>query len=213
MGKRETGRLIIESGLAIIAESGSHGMTMRGVANEAGISLSNLQYHFKDRDALLMGMIDYYLSKCAELSASILISLPAKEHIQKSDLESFLLGLFDNESLHELCKTFREIWAISTRNEVIKQYLDTYYVKSSSLLAQAFRHLVDDDSQLDKIITLLIPYFEGYSITSDAMPMLPGQTAALLADIVWAILHLEQTSSRDCAMPLTDNVDKSLLSQ
>lgn len=55
---------ILEYALDLLAEHGSHGLTMRKVADRSGISLGNLQYYYKDREKLLMAMIDMYLNKC-----------------------------------------------------------------------------------------------------------------------------------------------------
>ncbi len=194
MVKIETEHRIIQSGLNILAAQGSHGFTMRKVSIGAGITLSNLQYHFKNRDALLMGIIDYYLFKCTKIGTNATISLPDKASIKKSDIRNLLISLLDNESKLNLCKTFKEIWAISTRNEVIKKYLDDYYIESALLINKVFGNLISTKRQGKKLVAVLIPYFEGYSITADALPLPPKQIASLLTDIVWDILTLNVDS-------------------
>jgi len=194
MAKRKTEHRIIQSGLNILATQGSHGFTMRKVSTGAGVTLSNLQYHFKNRDALLMGIIDYYLFKCVETGNNAIISLPDKASIKKTDIRNLLISLLDNESKHNLCKTFKEIWAISTRNEIIKKHLDNYYIESALLINKVFGHLISTKRQGKKLVAVLIPYFEGYSITANALPLPPKQIANLLTDIVWDILTLNADS-------------------
>ena len=119
---------IIECGLRLLDEKGNQGLTMRGVATKAGISLGNLQYHFKDKDQLLKGMIDFYLAQCSNVVNSKEISEVVTANITQSQLEELLHLVLNNEDMKGLCRTFREFWAISTRNEEIDKYLHHYYL-------------------------------------------------------------------------------------
>jgi len=110
--------LIIDCALAIMRDHGEHGLTMRQVATRAGMSLSNLQYYFKNKNELLKGMVDFYFDKCATLFEKQLMASRATSLRQRiNDLISFSLAYGD--SLTEICKIFREFWAIATRNEEI----------------------------------------------------------------------------------------------
>ena len=55
---------IINHGLALLKENGDHGLTMRQVAVNAGMSLSNVQYYFSTKNDLLKGMVDTYFQQC-----------------------------------------------------------------------------------------------------------------------------------------------------
>ena len=56
---------ILRAAIAILKQVGMEGFTMRGVASEAGMSLGNLQYHFKDKAALMAGLAEHYFAECS----------------------------------------------------------------------------------------------------------------------------------------------------
>ncbi|GLS28047.1 TetR/AcrR family transcriptional regulator [Marinibactrum halimedae] len=191
MVRKNTKLTIIECGLRILEEHGDHSLTMRKVATSAGISLGNLQYHFKNREALLKGMVDHYLTHCSAFIKMHLGNLPRREKIKKIHISRFLLNIISDEELIASCKTFREIWAISSRSESIKDYLEEYYYSTARLLENIFENIVENKRQLNQINSLLIPFLEGYTLTSDILPLSNKQIADMLAAAIWNILKLD----------------------
>jgi AcrR family transcriptional regulator len=57
----DTKRSILTAGRTLLIRDGAGGFSMRKVAIAAGISLGNLQYHYKTKDDLLEGMLDWFL--------------------------------------------------------------------------------------------------------------------------------------------------------
>lgn len=54
----ETRRRILEAALALLAERGYEGTTMRAVAEEAGVSVGNAYYYFRSKDHLVQAFYD-----------------------------------------------------------------------------------------------------------------------------------------------------------
>lgn len=71
---------IMEACKTVLIDKGYTQFSLRNIAREAGIHLSNLQYYFRTRDELVKGLIDYnnqhYFQKFAERFAT----LPAKPY-------------------------------------------------------------------------------------------------------------------------------------
>ena len=158
MKKSEKSERILDVALTLLKNEGDYGVTMRRVAAGANMTLSNVQYYFKNKDNLLVALADRYFQSClAEMR-----EMPKLTSLVKSFL---CHGL----ELTEMCRIFREYWAISTRNEAIEQYLKAYYQSSAQVLNAIFSPVAATSENVTKAIALFVPYVEGYSITATSL--------------------------------------------
>ena len=179
-------RHILNCALTLLRDKGDHGLTMRQVAQTAGMSLSNLQYYFKTKNDLLKGMVDYYFQKCEQQFSSAM-AVTKKDDLRQWIHKLITISLVHEDSLSEICRIFREFWAIATRNDAINKHLDAYYHRYAEGLTREFESLPMAPEAIPKAVSILIPYFEGYSITSASVPLDPDQVADLLTDIITTI--------------------------
>ena len=187
MASRQDTKLhIIQTAIIVLKSHGAEQLTMRKIANEAGMSLGNLQYHYKNKTLLLAGLAEYYFNECLEMLDDYQIT--PKHGTPKRKLKNlilFMIGHFDHIS--DMCRIFRELWALSTRDEQIHMQMNDYYkmiVKKLSMLLTKIGHT---EQASKKIACLLIPYFEGYSITVQALPQNKKQTADMLTELCMTI--------------------------
>lgn len=180
-------RLILDHALTLLIETGDSGLSMRKLADSANMRLSNLQYYYKTRDALLSAMAFQYFEKC---TADLVV---LTEHTESASLRErvhhvILAGLAHEQEVSDMCRAFREIWAISSRNAILEQCLTDYYRSFSTIIVDfALQHEVDDASR-QKFTSLLVPYFEGYSVTARALPLRREDVATMLTDLVLSIV-------------------------
>ena len=135
MSKNTKAEKVVDVALELLKNEGDYAVTMRRVATNAGMSLSNVQYYFKNKDALLVAMADRYFKACLDEVGEIqVIQADARlEENVKAIVETFLKhGL----EISEMCRIFREYWAISARNEEIDKYLKDYYRELAVLLSE-----------------------------------------------------------------------------
>lgn len=178
---------IIDIALQLLKNEGDFGVTMRQVASLANMSLSNVQYYFKNKDELLKAMADRYFQSClGEMRSldAVQSNESAKEDINK------LLTLFLSHGLEisEMCRIFREYWAISTRNKVIDEHIKSYYKEMVVILSGKLRPVAASEEGLSKAVSLIIPFTEGYSITALAMPEDIKSTTEMLLSTVMKLL-------------------------
>lgn len=180
MGNRtEKTGLIHHCTRQLLLEEGVDGLSMRKVAMLSGISLSNLQYYFKDRDELLGDFVARYFQACED---ALLKSTP-----QENDTPSFeerlrhTLGTLLNPNLGKECVLFREIWALATKNQYIADTLDKYYTAYCERLVAMLSTFT---AQPREVASLLLPYVEGYSITGRCLPIDKTQTIDMLVGLV-----------------------------
>lgn len=177
--------LIIDSTLTILREQGDQGLSMRQVAAKSGMSLSNLQYYFKNKNELLKGMISFYFGECGSSFDAKMAEVKGKSpREQVVELINYELDHNGNDSY----ETFHQIWAIANTNEEVRAHLKSYYFDLSEKLSHFFSPLVIDEDSIPRIVSLLLPYFEGYSITSFAIPPDRNQIAETLVDTIMPMI-------------------------
>jgi AcrR family transcriptional regulator len=174
---------IIDETLDVLKTHGDYGVTMRKVASRCGITLSSLQYYYKTKDDLLKAVTDRYFQQVIAM-ISELSEITTEEELREL-LHSFLSYASDES---DMTRIFREFWAISSRNEVINNYVTQYYVSFSEIMVEKLRPLSDNDEALAQAVSLLIPYIEGYPIVALSIPKELESTTELLKVVIWKCL-------------------------
>lgn len=179
---------VIDCAMALLRNEGDRGVTMRRVAQDAGMSLSNVQYYFKNKDALLTAMADRYFYQCLEDIESE--QFPDDTSGAKAALRPVVLSfLAHGLEVSDMCRVFREYWALATRNAAIESYLVNYYTRLAVVLKDKLRPLAVDEPALDEAISLFIPVVEGYSITCPALPVDIDRMTDLTTDLLLSVLR------------------------
>ena len=182
---------VIDCAMALLRNEGDRGVTMRRVAQDAGMSLSNVQYYFKNKDALLKAMADRYFYQCLE-------DIEGEQFLfETGDTKAALRLVIRNFLAHglevsDMCRVFREYWALATRNAEIEDYLVNYYSRLAAVLKEKLRPLAVDELALDEAVSMFIPVVEGYSITCPALPIDIDRMTELTADLLLSVLHRER---------------------
>lgn len=157
---------ILDISIELLRQEGDFGVSMRKVATLADMSLSNVQYYFKTKDELLKAMADRYFQQCLDELAE------QPELSDVSELKHFISTQLSHVyQVSDMCRIFREYWAISTRNKEIDAYLLAYYRTMTLSLNKVFKPLGRDDNSVERAVSVFIPFVEGYSITARALPV------------------------------------------
>lgn len=67
---------LLDSAEAVLAEHGSHGLTLAAVAAHAGVSKGGLLYHFASKDALITALIERLIAGFDEQVAAFRLERP-----------------------------------------------------------------------------------------------------------------------------------------
>ena len=188
MKKNTKSGKVLDAAFELLKSAGDHGVTMRQVASTAGMSLSNVQYYYKNKDELLKALADRYFNACLEELKEV---ESIKSHDTLDDDLERLLALFLQHGIEvtEMCCVFREYWAISTRNEEISNHINEYYREMVKILSDKFRPVAKSEAGLAKAVSFIVPYVEGYSITARAMPNDIQTVAQTLKSIILNLLQ------------------------
>ena len=161
--------LILVTALHILAEQGDQGLTMRQVAKRAEMSLSNVQYYFRNKDALLAALIDFYLNESYETYYKFIETVP-----EQDKTEATIRFLLINPDMEFVCRVFKELWAISERNDAVKKHLTNHYQFYAQQLGEGLQALAAPEcpkKNIDQAVSLILPLVEGFQITRDAIPL------------------------------------------
>ncbi len=179
---------ILDCALKLLIETGDAGLTLRKLADCAGMRLSNVQYYFKSRDEVVGAMVSRYFDEC---KANLLRLTEASDARTQRDRILFLVrsGLAHGHEISDMCRAFREIWAISSRSDVIDRCLMDYYSGFAEVLADYALGGDADRYHSEKLKALLVPYLEGYSVTARSLTMEMEATEFMLTDVVLSVVQ------------------------
>ena len=100
-------------------------------------------------------------------------------------------GLEGGEEIAEICKIFRELWAIATRNEEVKEHLEDYYRGYAVRLSDLFSSVSVDADNVKSVVSLVLPYFEGYALMAPVIPLDKDEVLEMLTRLVLTELKME----------------------
>lgn len=182
MNKLNIKEVIVNQTINLLKEEGSGGLTMRKIATKCGITLSNLQYHYPDKSILLQTVAQYFCKKCEENIETELKELAPKDKTEKEQFIRKLLEIvlkYEDTSLESI--VFRELWALSMRDEQLKASLQKFYEDYNHKLINMVAIVKNSP---EEIVSLLMPFAEGYSIIGKSVPFSKEKTIEMLEKII-----------------------------
>nr|WP_288810420.1 TetR/AcrR family transcriptional regulator [uncultured Sphingobacterium sp.] len=176
--KEDRKNLIIQVTIALLGEEGADNLSMRKVAKSANISLSNLQYYYNGKDALLIATVEQYFKVCQEEVTEKLPPLNKENEVSPTQFFEQLLGLLlYNGKENRQTIMFREIAALSSRNKELDAAVDKYYKEYCiwliELVSKHTRHP-------EKVVSLIVPYLEGFANMGTTLPLQKNDCIAIL---------------------------------
>lgn len=112
---------IVVAARTLALRSGPAGLGLRAVASEAGITLSNLQFHFSGVDEILRALLD---AELAEASDSVQAAVDACPQDPAGAAIEALLALQHAEGSARL---FFSMWAVATTSPPLRAALHSFY--------------------------------------------------------------------------------------
>ncbi len=152
---------ILQVARLIFAREGYAGLSMRRLATELGMSLSNLQHYYQSKDFLLEALLLYTMNTFQEKIDQIAETMDKSSRIDqlKSTIDMFLDELSDPVT-HGL---FFEIWAMAGRNAFASSLMDkmlTRERKTIYKLIQGLSPAISDEQAMLRAI-LIVAQIEG----------------------------------------------------
>lgn len=181
-------KAILDATRDLLVKHGGPKLTMRKVADHAGISLGNLQYHFAKREILLQALLNDFLIEYED-SLAQLAAHPRGKLI--ADLEELFLSVFTDPEFEACGVVFKELWAESQHHLEMKAAMTAYYQRLSSFYVAFFSEVSGISStapELARAVSIVVPLLEGVCITGNVSSSTNKQVSKSWASIIAAVL-------------------------
>ncbi len=146
------------------------------------MSLSNLQYYYKDKDLLLIATVEFYFESCKEELTKAIKLLTADSIPDKNIFLGKVLNmlLIDGRSSHQILM-FQEIWTLAARNKELRNAVDTYYKTYCLWLVDLISIFC---TKPEEIVSFLIPFIEGYTIVNNVIPLTKKSAVEMMIKLI-----------------------------
>jgi len=152
---------ILQAARALLAAEGYAGLSMRRVATDVGMSLSNVQHYYQSKDALLEAVLLYTMDLFQQKMDSIAAAMTGASPIDRvlSTCDMFLEEITDPVT-HAI---FFELWALASRNAFASALMDKMLARERKTIYNMIRGLnpaIGDDEYMQRAI-LIVAQIEG----------------------------------------------------
>lgn len=181
---------ILQAARALLAAEGYAGLSMRRVASEVGISLSNVQHYYQSKDALLEALLLYtmnvFQAKIDAISAAMRSDSPIDRFLSTVDM---FLDEISDPVTHAI---FFEIWALASRNPFASTLMDKMMARERKTIFNLIRGLapgMEDDQTMQRAI-LIVAQVEGLMLFRLDKTARPAEFDAVRASVRKALVAL-----------------------
>lgn len=181
---------ILTAARQIFATEGYAGLSMRRVAAEVGMSLSNVQHYYKSKDVLIEALLLYTMNMFQEKIDSIAASMGEAPRIERfvSTIDMFMDELGDPVT-HAI---FFEIWALATRNPFASALMDKMLAREKKTIFKLIHGLAPglSDEQCMERAVLIVAQVEGLMLFRLGRSARRAEMAAIRESVRKAVLRL-----------------------
>jgi AcrR family transcriptional regulator len=181
---------ILHAARGLFAAEGYAGLTMRRVAAQVGMSLSNVQHYYQSKDLLIEALLLYTMEVFQKKIDNIANAMNEASRIDTflSTVDMFLEELGDPVT-HGI---FFEIWALATRNAFASALMDKMLAREKKTIYKLIRGLVpgisDDEYMLRAV--LIVAQVEGLMLFRFKKNTRSQEVTAVHAAVRTAVLNL-----------------------
>ena len=167
VNRQERGRrradALLEAATDVLVDEGYSALTLRRVAEKAGVGLSHLQYYFPSRDALLQAM---FARTVREYEQGLLAKASKREARGEEGLVllvNYTLAFFRSE---RACRSSWELWALAGHDEGAANALNGYLDLFCKIVAELIRQARPDLSSVEtaRRAAVVVSMLEGASL-------------------------------------------------
>jgi len=183
-------RDILLAARSLLAREGYAGLSMRRVAQDAGMSLSNVQHYYGSKEqlleALLLTIMDEFQSKMDRIA----VAMAGRPQVERflSTVDMFLDEITDPE-MHAI---FFEIWALASRHRFASNLMGKMMGRERRAVHGLIRGLnpaIDDARCMERAV-LIVAQIQGLMLFRLDRHARPGEYATVRASLHNVLLSL-----------------------
>jgi len=177
--------LILDAARRVHREAGSSGFSMRKVAASAGMSLGNLQYHFKTKETLFEGLLNQYMEQYRNRYKEF-----RKLPLTRETLSVLIKEILKDEASDEDGEIYRVLYSYAEAGGMSESVMDSYIEELYQILYSLLSYTASPASadNVHLACSLLIPYFESYGLFHGKLGAPIGSIEELLTKTIWELV-------------------------
>lgn len=181
---------ILLAARALLASEGYAGLSMRRVAQDAGMSLSNVQHYYGSKERLLEALLLYTMDEFQAKMDGIAVAMAGRPQVERfiSTIDMFLDEITEPVT-HAI---FFEIWALASRHPFASSLMGKMMGRERKAVYGLIRGLnpaIDDDEYMGRAV-LIVAQVEGLMLFRLDRHARPEQFAAVRASVHKVLLSL-----------------------
>ena len=152
---------IVDAARNILATEGYAGLSMRKVAIEVGISLSNVQHYFQSKELLMEAVLMMTMNQFQEKLDTITSAMEQQPRIEQ--LNSAISMFLEELSNPVTYGMFFEIWALAARDDFASKLMDKMIARERKAIFKLIQGLnpAISDEEYRLRATLIVAQVEG----------------------------------------------------
>ena len=181
---------ILQAARALLAAEGYAGLSMRRVAQDAGMSLSNVQHYYGSKERLLEALLLTTMDEFQAKMDRIAVAMAGRPQVERflSTIDMFLDEITEPVT-HAI---FFEIWALASRHPFASELMGRMMARERKAIYGLIRGLnpaIGDDDYMERAV-LVVAQVEGLMLFRLDRRARPGQFAAMRASVHKVLLSL-----------------------
>ncbi|MFE8601023.1 TetR/AcrR family transcriptional regulator [Archangium violaceum] len=129
---QERSEAILDAAERLLVDEGHSALSLRGVAQRAGIRLGNLQYYFATREELVRALLARILERA---TARLEERMGATDNPAQA-LDTALEALLEDQKDPASYRLFYDLWALAAREPTIATELRAFYARYIGAVAE-----------------------------------------------------------------------------
>ena len=199
----KTKEQIVKTALKLFLQEGFYNVSMSRIANEIGISKPAIYYHFKNKDAMVEGVLDHFTKKMSEWSIEYFEDVQnGEQFLQKmfsaipiyKNIELVLLDdvneIFPN-SYNDLLMTLSK-YKPQFRNRIAQDIRGAREKIENSILNSQIGNSINEQIDRQKLALLIHCVLEGSAFIAEIDEELDIRKASEdLFQVIWSLIKKE----------------------
>lgn len=129
----QTRARLVQAARCVLVDGGASAFSMRAVATAAGVGLSNLQFHYANKQAVLIALLDEEFRVGEQLVAEAVAIDDGRSALSRS-LEALLQQQRDVDTM----KVYLSLWSFAAHDEILRKAVSSFYAKYVEHIVAAF---------------------------------------------------------------------------
>jgi len=196
----KTKELIVKTALKLFLQKGYYNMSMAKIAAEIKISKPAIYYHFKDKDAMVHGVLDYFTAKMKIWSTHYFSNLESGQDFLERIFQA--IPIFQNveqvlldEKAEKYPYSYNDLLTIISKNNpgfrirISQDLINTRQLLEYNIRRAQDEHLLRPDLRSSQLAILIQSIIEGSGFLSELDPSLKTDSLSIeMYRILWKLI-------------------------